>query len=100
VPIYEYRCPKGHVFERFQSMSAASPEKCDVCGAAPIEIVLSPVAVHYKGSGFYSTDYGKGKAPKKDGDSGGGSGDSGSGDSSPKVEAKPAAGEKKAASSD
>ena len=81
MPIYEYRCPEGHVFERFQSMSAAAPEKCDVCGASPVEIVLYPVAVHYKGSGFYSTDYGKkGKAAaKKDGgDSGSSSGDSGS----------------------
>ena len=81
MPIYEYRCPKGHTFERFQSMSAAAPEKCDVCGASPVEIVLYPVAVHYKGSGFYSTDYGKkGKAAaKKDGgDSGSSSGDSGS----------------------
>ena len=65
MPIYEYRCPEGHTFERFQSMTAPAPEKCDVCGAAPLEIVLFPVAIHYKGSGFYSTDYGKGQ--KKDG---------------------------------
>jgi putative FmdB family regulatory protein len=85
MPIYEYRCPNGHTFERFQSMTAPAPEKCDVCGAAPIEIVLFPVAVHYKGSGFYSTDYGKkGKAAaKKDGgESGSSSGDSGSSSSS------------------
>ena len=81
MPIYEYRCPNGHTFERFQSMTAPAPEKCDVCGASPVEIVLYPVAVHYKGSGFYSTDYGKkGKAAaKKDGgESGSSSGDSGS----------------------
>jgi putative FmdB family regulatory protein len=90
MPIYEYRCPKGHTFERFQSMTAPAPEKCDVCGATPVEIVLYPVAVHYKGSGFYSTDYGKkGKAAaKKDGGEGGSSsGDSGgssSGDSGTK----------------
>jgi putative FmdB family regulatory protein len=65
VPIYEYRCPEGHTFERFQSMTAPAPEKCDVCGASPLELVLYPVAIHYKGSGFYSTDYGKG-AQKKD----------------------------------
>jgi putative FmdB family regulatory protein len=59
VPIYEYRCPEGHTFERFQSMTAPAPEKCDVCGAAPVELVLYPVAIHYKGSGFYTTDYGK-----------------------------------------
>jgi putative FmdB family regulatory protein len=90
VPTYEYRCPNGHLFERFQSMSAAAPEKCDICGAAPVELVLYPVAVHYKGSGFYSTDYGKGKA-KKDKDGGGES-------KTEKSESKPA--EKKAAAGD
>jgi putative FmdB family regulatory protein len=66
VPIYEYRCPEGHTFERFQSMTAPAPERCDICGAAPLELVLYPVAIHYKGSGFYSTDYGKSKAAKKE----------------------------------
>ena len=82
MPIYEYRCPNGHHFERFQSMTAPAPERCDVCEASPVEIVLFPVAVHYKGSGFYSTDYGKGKAPKKDG------GDSSGGSESTKTETK------------
>jgi putative FmdB family regulatory protein len=74
VPIYEYRCPNGHTFERFQSMTAPAPEQCDVCAASPVELVLYPVAIHYKGSGFYSTDYGKGA--KKDGGEGGGGGES------------------------
>jgi len=107
MPIYEYRCPNGHTFERFQSMTAPAPEKCDVCGAAPLELVLYPIAIHYKGSGFYSTDYGKkGAEAKKDGggESGGGSssGDSSGSDSStPKTDTKPAADKKKpAASSD
>jgi putative FmdB family regulatory protein len=95
VPIYEYRCPKGHHFERFQSMTAPAPESCDVCGASPVETVLYPVAVHYKGSGFYTTDYGKGKAAKKDGGDGG---SSSSGES--KSESKPAEPKKPAASSD
>jgi putative FmdB family regulatory protein len=87
VPIYEYRCPNGHLFERFQPISAPAPEVCDVCGAAPLELVLYPVAIHYKGSGFYTTDYGKRKGGKKDGEAApakgdGGSGSSGSGDSS------------------
>jgi putative FmdB family regulatory protein len=100
MPIYEYRCPNGHTFERFQSMSAPAPEKCDVCGAAPLELVLYPIAIHYKGSGFYSTDYGKkGAEAKKDG-GGGDSGGSSSGDSSaPKTDAKPAADKKKPAAS-
>ena len=97
MPIYEYRCPKGHLFERFQSMTAAAPETCDVCGASPVETVLYPVAVHYKGSGFYSTDYGKGKKAKPDG--GGGDGGSSSGGESAKTESKPAETKKPASSS-
>jgi putative FmdB family regulatory protein len=61
VPIYEYRCPNGHTFELFQKMSDAPAETCVTCGAGPVEKLLFPVAVHFKGSGFYSTDYGKGK---------------------------------------
>ena len=71
MPIYEYRCPNGHTFERFQSMTAPAPEQCDVCSASPVELVLYPVAIHYKGSGFYSTDYGKGAKKKEGGDAGG-----------------------------
>jgi putative FmdB family regulatory protein len=92
VPIYEYRCPNGHHFERFQAMTAPSPEVCDECGASPVELVLYPVAIHYKGSGFYTTDYGKRKA-KKDGDGGSSGGESKTGESG-KTDAKP---EKKAA---
>jgi putative FmdB family regulatory protein len=65
MPIYEYRCPKGHVFERFQRMSDPPPEACEICGEGPVEVVLYPVAVHFKGSGFYSTDYGRGGKKKE-----------------------------------
>jgi putative FmdB family regulatory protein len=68
VPIYEYRCPNGHTFEVFQRMSDPPSETCDTCGAGPVEKILFPVAVHFKGSGFYSTDYGKGKGKAKDGE--------------------------------
>ena len=72
MPIYEYRCPNGHVFELFQRMSDSPPDGCEVCSAGPVERVLYPVAVHFKGSGFYSTDYGRGNARKsaKEGDAG------------------------------
>jgi putative FmdB family regulatory protein len=71
VPIYEYRCPNGHTFELFQRMSDPPAETCPTCGAGPVEKLLFPVAVHFKGSGFYSTDYGRGKKKPKDaGDSG------------------------------
>jgi putative FmdB family regulatory protein len=71
MPIYEYRCPDGHTFEIFQRMADAPVERCEVCKKGPVEKVLFPVAVHFKGSGFYSTDYGKGsrKGSAKDGDS-------------------------------
>jgi putative FmdB family regulatory protein len=70
VPIYEYRCPNGHLFELFQPMGDPPPKKCEVCGEGPVERVLYPVAVHFKGSGFYSTDYGRGgKKQSKDGES-------------------------------
>jgi putative FmdB family regulatory protein len=83
VPIYEYKCPNGHVFERFQRISDPPAELCDQCGEGPVQRVLYPVAVHFKGSGFYSTDYGRGSRKKesKDGaepsksDSGGDKGD-------------------------
>jgi len=82
MPIYEYRCTNGHTFEVIQSMSDDPVETCEVCGA-PVERVFHPVAVHFKGSGFYSTDYAK-KAKAgaaKDGDS---SSDSGKESSSEK----------------
>lgn len=60
MPIYEYRCPNGHTFEVFQRMTDPPAEKCVTCGAGPVEKLLFPVAVHFKGSGFYSTDYGRG----------------------------------------
>jgi putative FmdB family regulatory protein len=65
MPIYEYRCPNGHVFELFQRMGDPQPEVCEVCGEGPVERVLYPVAVHFKGSGFYSTDYGRGSKKKE-----------------------------------
>jgi putative FmdB family regulatory protein len=80
LPIYEYRCQNGHTFEVMQSMSDPPVDKCEVCGA-PVERVFRPVAVHFKGSGFYSTDYGRNRS--------GASSDSGSKDES-KSEPAPA----------
>jgi len=54
-------------------MSDPDPEVCEVCGAKPLVKVLHAVPVHFKGSGFYSTDYGRG-GRKRDGDGGGESG--------------------------
>jgi putative FmdB family regulatory protein len=94
VPIYEYRCPQGHTFEVFQRMSDPPAEACQICGAAPVEKVLFPVAVHFKGSGFYSTDYGRKTRAAKDGDSS-------SGETKPADTKKDTgSGEKKAAAAD
>jgi len=76
VPIYEYKCDNGHVFDVIQKMSDEPLTECQECGA-PAERVLHPVAVHFKGSGFYNTDYGK----KKKGGAANGSSGEGSGDS-------------------
>jgi putative FmdB family regulatory protein len=78
VPTYEYKCPNGHVFELFQRMTDERPETCPTCGAGPLELVLYPVAVHFKGSGFYTTDYGRG-SKRRDGGGGEGKSDPGGG---------------------
>jgi putative FmdB family regulatory protein len=70
VPIYEFRCPDGHLFEVFQRMDDPPPEVCEICGKGPLAKVLHPVPVHFKGSGFYSTDYGRGGRKKEAGDGG------------------------------
>jgi putative FmdB family regulatory protein len=57
MPIYEYKCKKGHVFEVRQSFTDEPLTKCEVCGA-PVQKVFHSVSVHFKGPGFYNTDYG------------------------------------------
>jgi putative FmdB family regulatory protein len=92
MPIYEYRCRKGHTFEVMQSMSDDPIAACQEC-RAPVERVFHPVAVHFKGSGFYTTDYARKRSHASD-SSGNGSKDSGdaastksesSGDSKPET---------------
>src|SRR4051794_24871512 len=58
MPVYEYRCERGHTFEVTQRMSDDPVTSCTTC-EAPVQRVFHPVAVHFKGSGFYTTDYGK-----------------------------------------
>jgi putative FmdB family regulatory protein len=68
MPIYEYKCTDGHTFEVIQSMSDDPVTECEVCGK-PVERVFHPIAVHFKGSGFYTTDYArKGAAAKTSSD--------------------------------
>jgi putative FmdB family regulatory protein len=58
MPIYEYRCERGHTFEVMQRMTDDPLTSCSTCDA-PVQRVFHPVAVHFKGSGFYTTDYAK-----------------------------------------
>jgi putative FmdB family regulatory protein len=66
MPIYEYRCQNDHRFEVLQKFADEPITECEVCGA-PATRVLHPVAIHFKGSGFYSTDYGRRKKTASDG---------------------------------
>jgi len=72
---------------------------CEICGAGPVEKLLFPVAVHFKGKGFYSTDYGRGSGggpAKETGKEGGATStdkESSGGDTSAAVEKKASGGE-------
>ena len=64
MPIYEYRCENGHLFEVMQKIADAPVTVCETC-AAPVQRVFHPIAVHFKGSGFYNTDYGTSKRKRE-----------------------------------
>ena len=99
MPIYEYLCPDGHRFEVVQRFSDDPVAICEVCGKRVQRVLFAP-AVHYKGKGFYSTDYGRKGANGAKPEAGGGSetgskegassggGDSGGSDSGSKSESK------------
>lgn len=98
MPIYEYKCENGHVFEVIQKMSDEPLRECQECGA-PASRVLTPPAIHFKGSGFHNTDYGTKRGGNGGSSEGGGekSSDSGSSESKSssgngsKSDSKPAA---------
>jgi putative FmdB family regulatory protein len=101
MPIYEYKCDNGHVFDVIQRMTDEPLHECEECGA-PASRVLSAPAIHFKGSGFHNTDYGTKRGGGNGGSEGDGekSSDSGSGSESKtdsggksesKSESKPAA---------
>ena len=64
MPIYEYRCENGHLFEVMQRITDDPVTTCETCGAA-VSRVFHPIAVHFKGSGFYNTDYGTAKRKRE-----------------------------------
>jgi putative FmdB family regulatory protein len=104
VPVYEYKCDNGHVFDVIQRMADEPLTECQECGAPAVRVLHSP-AVHFKGSGFYNTDYGKKKgagngSSGEDSSKESKSSDSGSGSSDSKSsESKPASGDSKPAAS-
>ena len=93
MPIYEYRCENGHTFEVMQRMTDPPVDSCPEDGS-PVQRVFHPVAVHFKGSGFYNTDYGKKKtgasSNSSDSDSGSSSSSESSDSSSSKSDSKKA----------
>jgi putative FmdB family regulatory protein len=64
MPIYEYRCENGHLFEVMQKIADPPVTACETC-TAPVQRVFHPIAVHFKGSGFYNTDYGTSKRKRE-----------------------------------
>jgi putative FmdB family regulatory protein len=98
MPIYEYKCTNGHVFDVIQRMSDEALTECQECGASA-ERVLHPVAIHFKGSGFHNTDYGK-KKTGANGSSSEGSSSEGSKDSSDSKYSESKSSDSKSSSSD
>jgi putative FmdB family regulatory protein len=96
MPIYEYRCDQGHTFEVMQRMTDEPVRTCRTC-EQPVQRVFHPVAVHFKGSGFYNTDYGK-QRRGRGGEGEGESGDASSTDGKKPDSEKKSAGEEKASS--
>src|SRR5918994_6009439 len=66
MPTYEYECPEGHAFEKFQKITEKPRTKCPVCGKPATRKISGGAGLVFRGSGFYITDYGKdGKGPRK-----------------------------------
>ncbi|HEY2824573.1 MAG TPA: zinc ribbon domain-containing protein [Gemmatimonadales bacterium] len=57
MPTYEFKCPLGHEFEKFEKMSAKNTAKCPKCGKAARRVISGGAGFVFKGSGFYQTDY-------------------------------------------
>ena len=103
MPIYEYKCENGHVFDVIQKFTDEPLTECQECGAPAVRVLHSP-AIHFKGSGFHNTDYGRGKAAAPASSDGGNGASEGSGESkssdTPSSSDSKSAGDKAKASAD
>ena len=80
MPLYEYECKKcKHRFERIQKFSDRLVRKCPQCRDGKVVKLLSPPAVHFKGTGWYVTDYARKGRPSEAGGLGEGAGKEGAG---------------------
>jgi putative FmdB family regulatory protein len=65
MPTYGYRCPEcAHEYEAFQKMTDATRTKCPKCHTPGERQITGGAGIHFKGSGFYITDYGRTGAEK------------------------------------
>jgi len=95
MPTYEYKCPNGHVFEKFfQQMTNKQHERCPKCGKRATRVISAGVGLVFKGSGFYTTDYKRAGEKKGEGEGGKGGGEAKPA-AEPKSESKPDSGKKK-----
>ncbi len=92
MPTYEYKCPAGHVFEKFfPTMHDKRREKCPVCGRQAERQSSGGTGLVFKGSGFYITDYKRAGEKQQDGKEG----SKATPESKPSPESKPPEGAKK-----
>ena len=62
MPTYEYKCDDcGFIFEEFQQIASEPLKICPRCGGEIQRVIYGGVGLHFKGSGFYLTDYAKKK---------------------------------------
>jgi putative FmdB family regulatory protein len=65
MPTYEYRCPAGHEFERFEKINRAGRARCPTCGRLAARQISGGAGLVFKGSGFYITDYARAAKPPR-----------------------------------
>ncbi len=99
MPTYEYKCPAGHVFEKFfPTMHDKRREKCPECGRQAERQISGGTGLVFKGSGFYITDYKRAGEKQQDGgekQQDGKEGSKATPESKPSPESKPPEGAKK-----